>query len=184
MKWERAVGHNVAGFTSKGEAFFRAVGGLAGFIACLCSPVLAVTASGAEATDGDLGAFRRQINKIQYEESAEKRRVDQDERLIRQLEAEIEQLQTQHALLTHKANALTVTSEKLKADTAQLQDSQKQLTAGIGDEQFGSAMSRWLGSHQFTWNGAVAGSFIYDRANNTNTFALTFEPLVIYRLND
>jgi hypothetical protein len=41
-----------------------------------------------------------------------------------------------------------------------------------------------LGTHQFTWNGAVAGDFIYDRGNNTNTFALTVQPLVIYRLND
>jgi len=45
-------------------------------------------------------------------------------------------------------------------------------------------MTHYLGSHEFTWHGTVAGDFIYDRGNNINTFALTFEPLVIYRLND
>jgi TolA-binding protein len=153
-------------------------------ILALLLPVLSgVAAAGdtaVERTDG----IEQQLNQIKTNESAEQSRVDQDERAIRQLEQQLEQLKHQHAALVRQADTLEITSDKLKADTAQLQDTQKQLATGIGDEQFGSAMSRWLGSHQFTWNGAVAGSFIYDRGNNTNTFALTFEPLVIYRLND
>ena len=178
------MGHDFSGTTSRFAVFLQPIGGLAGFILCLCILALGLTASAADITDSDLGAVQQQIDKIKHEESAERRRVDQDEQLMRQLERELEQLQTQHTVLTRQADALTVTSEKLKADTVQLQSTQKQLASGLNDEQFGSAMNRWLGSHQFTWNGAVAGDFIYDRGNNTNTFSLVFEPLVIYRLND
>ena len=45
-------------------------------------------------------------------------------------------------------------------------------------------MSRYLGTHQFTFAGAAAGSFIYDRASSENTFSLQFEPIALYRLND
>jgi hypothetical protein len=167
--------------------FLRPTGSIAALMLALfslCIPALGAVASAADVTGADLSAMREQINKIKNEESAEKRRVVQDEQLIRRLERQLEQLQSQHTVLSHEADALRVSSEKLKAATAQLQDLQKQIVAGPNDEQFGSAMNRYLGSHQFTWNGAVAGSFIYSRGNNTNTFALTFEPLVIYRLND
>src|SRR5215471_9427969 len=149
-----------------------------------CIPDLGRVAAAADITGADLSVIQQQVKKIKNDESAERQRVDQDEQLIRRLERELEQLKSQHTSLTHQADVLTVTSDKLKAETTQLQDLQKQIAAGPNDEQFGSAMNRWLGSHQFTWNGAVAGDFIYDRGNNTNTFALTFEPLVIYRLND
>ena len=45
-------------------------------------------------------------------------------------------------------------------------------------------MSRHLGTHQFTFAGAAAGSFIYDRHTSQNTFSLAFEPIALYRLND
>jgi hypothetical protein len=128
--------------------------------------------------------IQQQLNKIKSDESSERRRVEKDEYLIQQLEQQLQQLRSRDVTLSHQTHALEVTNDKLKADTAQLQDSDKHLAASLGDEQFGSAMNRWLGSHQFTWNGAVGGDFIYDRGNNTNTFSLVFEPLVIYRLND
>jgi len=130
------------------------------------------------------GPIQQQLNQIKTDESIQRKQVDQDERAIQRLEEQLQQLESQHASLVHQADTLEITSNKLKADTAQLQDTQKQLAAGLNYEQFGSAMNQWLGSHQFTWNGAVGGDFIYDHGNNTNTFALTFEPLVIYRLND
>ena len=142
--------------------------------------IAAAADSAAEPTD----RIEQQLKQIKAHESSEQSRVDQDERAIRQLEQQLQQLKDQHSVLVHQAEMLNITNDKLKADTTQLQDSQKELAAGVGDEQFGSAMSRWLGSHQFTWNGAVAGDFIYDRGNDTNTFTLAFEPLVIYRLND
>src|SRR4029077_5035457 len=92
-------------------------------------------------------------------------------------------LESQNAALKSQSSALVVTNDKLKADTTQqIQEIQDRLK--VTDVQFGTLMGRYLGTHQFTLNGAVAGSFIYDRGNNTNTFALTFEPLLIYRLND
>ena len=133
----------------------------------------------------DLQSIRRQIHKIKSEESAQRQRVERDERLIRQLDQQLERLESQNVSLANQSRTLQVTNDKLKADTAQqLQDIQGQLSKGPAAGQFGSWMNSYLGSHQFTWNGAVAGSFIYDRGNNVNTFALTFEPLLIYRLND
>jgi hypothetical protein len=134
-------------------------------------------ASAADGTDREsLGEIRQQINEIKAHESAEQRRVEQDELLIRKLERQLRDLESQ-------SQALVVTHDKLRADTSQqFQNIQERLR--VTDAQFGTLMDRYLGSHQFTWNGAVAGSFIYDRGNNTNTFALTFEPLLIYRLND
>jgi hypothetical protein len=164
--------------------FLRTIGGATGLILSFYLPVLGRAAWAVDLGDTDLGAVQQQIDKIKHVESAERRRVDQDEQLIRQLERQVEQLKSQRVVLSRQADALEVSSEKLKADTAQLQDLQKQIATSPNDEQFGSAMNRWLGTHQFTWNGAVAGDFIYDRGNNTNTFALAFEPLVIYRLND
>jgi hypothetical protein len=145
-------------------------------------------ASAADSAGADnLHGIRQQINEIKAQEYEERRRVerrvDQDELLIRTLEQQLQRLESQNAALKSQSQALVVTNDKLKADTTQeIQDIQERLK--VTDVQFGSLMGRYLGTHQFTWNGAVAGSFIYDRGNNTNTFALTFEPLLIYRLND
>jgi hypothetical protein len=151
----------------------------------LSVPVLSGIVAAADSGVDSLRAIQQQINQIKTDESAERRRADQDERSIRGLEQELQQVKSRNAALASHSQALEVTNGKLRADTAQrLENIQEQLAKGVTDEQFGSAISRYLGSHKFTWNGAVAGSFIYDRGNNINTFALTFEPLVIYRLND
>jgi hypothetical protein len=161
----------------------RQSGTLAAFLIAVSLQVLSLTAA-ANDSGVDTDAIQQQVNQIKNDESNQRERVKQDERAIQLLEEQLQQLRSQNAALVRQADTLEVSSQKLKADTAQLQDTQKQLQAGMNDEQFGSAMSRYLGSHQFTWNGAVAGDFIYDRGNNTNTFTLAFEPLVIYRLND
>jgi hypothetical protein len=159
----------------------RALGAL---ILALWMPVSAGIATAGDTAADPMDKLQRQLTQVKANASEERSRVDQDERAIRRLEQQLQALKSQHAALIHQANTLEVTSDKLKADTVQLQSTQQKLAEGLNDEQFGSAMNRYLGSHQFTWNGAVAGDFIYDRGNNTNTFALTFEPLVIYRLND
>jgi TolA-binding protein len=160
------------------------VGPITIFLLSLCIPALRGAASAEDTAGADLRAIQQEINNIKKHESAERQRVDQDERTIQTLEQQLRQLELRNAALAHQADALEVTSQQLKQDRQQLKDLQQQLATRVTDEQFGSLMNRYLGSHQFTWNGAVAGSFIYDRGNNTNTFALTFEPLVIYRLND
>jgi hypothetical protein len=168
-----------SGFCTKHR--WRALGAL---ILALWLPVSGGIAAAGDTTADPTDTIERQLTQVKANESAERRRVDQDERAIRQLEQQLEELESQHTALVHQADTLQVTSDKLKATTAELQVTQNQLSEGLSDEQFGSAMNHWLGSHQFTWNGAVAGDFIYDRGNNTNTFALAFQPLVIYRLND
>jgi hypothetical protein len=119
--------------------------------------------------------IQRQINQVEANESSERRRANEDERLIRKLEQELQRLEARDAALASHNQTLEVTTNKLRDDTAQrLQTIQDRLAKGVTDEEFGSAISRYLGSHKFTWNGAVAGSFIYDHRNSINTFALTF----------
>jgi hypothetical protein len=158
------------------------------FVLSLCVPALGETPSAGEAGGVDLRAIQQEINTIKKhqaaERQAEQQRVDQDERTIQTLEQRLQQLESRNAALAHQAQVIELTSAQLKQNSQNLHDLQQELTQRPTEEQFGSLMNRYLGSHQFTWNGAVAGSVIYDRANNTNTFALTFEPLVIYRLND
>ncbi|HJU28183.1 MAG TPA: hypothetical protein VJ718_03375, partial [Candidatus Binataceae bacterium] len=163
----------------------RRVGTLAAALALalLALPGASRAEDGASASD--LQSIRQQIDKIKYDEAAQRERVESDEALIRRLDQQLERLQSQNASLVSQSRALQATNANLKADTdAQLRDIQERLAKGPGAGQFGSWMDAYLGTHQFTWNGAVAGSFVYDRGNNVNTFALTFEPLVIYRLND
>jgi septal ring factor EnvC (AmiA/AmiB activator) len=117
----------------------------------ICIPALSEVSSAAESAGADtFRTIQQQLNKIKSDESAERRRVEKDEHLIQELEQQIQQLQSRDVTLSRQAQALEVSNDKLKADTTQLQDSQKQLAAGLNDEQFGSAMNRWLGSHQFT----------------------------------
>src|SRR2546429_139628 len=91
----------------------------AAIVLALMLPFSSVS-SAADEPGVDGGEVQRQLNQIKTDESRQRERVEQDEQLIRQLERELDQLQSQHVALTHKADALTVTSEKLKADTAQL----------------------------------------------------------------
>jgi hypothetical protein len=164
--------------------FLQQRGRIAAFMLSFCIAAGGPPASAADMTGTDLGSMRQQINKIKHDESAERHRVEQDELLIRQLEQQMKQMESREAAIAAHTHALQITDQKLKDTNERVQTLQDQLTKGVADEQFGSAMNRWLGSHQFTWNGAVGGDFIYDRGNNTNTFSLIFEPLVIYRLND
>jgi hypothetical protein len=157
-----------------------------GKVTALIALLVPIASGNAIANDSGFDAARiqQQVDQIKNDESNQEDRVKQDERAMQLLEEQLQQLRSQNSALVRQADTLEISSDKLKADTAQLQDTQKQMQAGLSDEQFGSAMNRYLGSHQFTWNGAISGSFIYDRGNNTNTFALAFQPLVIYRLND
>jgi hypothetical protein len=151
-----------------------------------CVPARTDVATAADSDSaGSLRGIRQQIKAIKTDESAERVRFEKDELVIQRLEQELRHLESQNAELTSQSRALAVTNGELKADTTQqLQELHEQVAKGSTDAQFDSWISRYLGTHQFTWNGTVAGSFIYDRGNNTNTFALTFEPLLIYRLND
>jgi hypothetical protein len=145
----------------------------------------AAAASAADSPPKDLELIQSQINKIKRDEVAERNRVNIDEQVIRQLEQQLKAITVRDADLVNKDQQLELSDTQLKAQTEQqIQEVKAQLTQGESVSEFGSEFGRYLGSHQFTWNGAVAGDFIYDRGNSTNTFALNVQPLVIYRLND
>ena len=111
--------------------------------------------------------------------------MNSDEQTIEQLEQQLRGLTARDATLIRHDKELELNNAELKADTNQrIQTFQEQLARGVSPTQFDSAIDRYLGAHQFTWNGAIGGDFIYDRGNNTNTFALNVQPLVIYRLNN
>ena len=148
-------------------------------------PIGVVAGSPADSPASNLKLIQSQINKIKSDEAAERNRVNSDEQTIQQLEQQLKAITARDAELVNKDQQLELSDTQLKAQTEQqIQEVKEQVDKGVSQSEFASDFGRYLGSHQFTWNGAVAGDFIYDRGNHTNTFALTVQPLVIYRLND
>ena len=137
-------------------------------------------------SDADLAVIQRQLHDLRAEAARERSRVESDEKLIENLKQRLEKLDVRNQAIEQTSQQLKNNDLQLKETTAQqIQGLQSQLAgANISPLQFDSFMSRYLGQHQFTFAGAAAGDFIYDRQTNQNTFALVFEPLVLYRLND
>ncbi len=137
---------------------------------------VAVGSRVAEAADSaELQQIKREIQNIKADERRERER---DEKLIGDLEKKVEQLETQN-------HQLQQSSEKLQTQTSQqYQQLQEQISTSPTASQFARSFADYLGTHQFTLTGAVAGDFIYDRQTATNTFALDFEPIVLYRVTD
>lgn len=158
----------------------------------ICEFILAITIlwpsllSAADSGDApDLPQLQSQLVRLKSETSRERQRMEEDEKVIRDLE--------------HRLNALDAhnqeqdrTSQRLQASQLMLKDSvardddllRHQVASSVSSSQFDTWMSRYLGQHQFTLNGAVGGDFIYDRQTSQNTFSVLFEPLILYRLND
>ena len=133
----------------------------------------------------DLVQFRQEIETLKGSEAAERRRVEQDEKHIQQLEDQLRRIETQNQKLGNATSTLEIDETKLKGETDQrLQNLQTQVAQKASQTDFQSEMSRYLGTHQFTLTGAAAGAFIYDKQTAQNTFSLEFEPLFLYRLND
>jgi hypothetical protein len=162
------------------------VGTFVGLLVVFELAVFLPSIAGAAAVSPDnLELIQTQIDRIERNETAERSRVNNDEQVIRQLEQQLQTIKARDATLVNQDQQLELSNTQLKAQTEQqIQQVKSQLAEGIPPSQFGSAIDRYLGTHQFTWNGAVGGDFIYDRGNNTNTFALNVQPLVIYRLNN
>ena len=133
----------------------------------------------------DLQRLRREIKQLQSDETAQRRRMDQNEQLIKELETQLRQVESQNQKLNNAAQQLVSSDAKLKSETNErLEQFQAQLGTDASPGGFSEAMSRYLGTHQFTFVGAAAGDFIYDRNTSQNTFSLQFEPIALYRLND
>jgi len=128
-----------------------------------------------DSDSSELRQIRREIQKIKADED---RQRQFDENLIGELEHKVEALED-------KNRQIQKTSEKLQTQSSQqFQELHKQISAGPSPSEFARTFRDYLGTHQFTLAGAVAGDFIYDRQTATNTFALDFEPIVLYRVND
>jgi hypothetical protein len=133
----------------------------------------------------DLLRLRGEIKQLQSDQTAQRRRMDQNEQLIKELESQLRQVEAQNQKLNGAAQQLVASDAKLKSETTErLEQFQAQLTNDASPGGFSEAMSRYLGTHQFTFAGAAAGSFIYDRDTSHNTFSLLFEPIALYHLND
>ena len=133
----------------------------------------------------DLLRLRGEIKQLQSDQTAQRHRIDQSEQLIQQLEGQLRQVEAQNQKLNGAAQQLVASDAKLKSETTErLEQFQAQLTNDASPGGFSEAMSRYLGTHQFTFAGAAAGSFIYDRDTSHNTFSLLFEPIALYHLND
>jgi hypothetical protein len=144
-----------------------------------------LTAGAADVAPVNLKMIQGQISKIKSDEAAERERVNRDEQVIQQLEQQLRAISARDTDLVNKDQQLELSDTQLKAQAEQqIQDVRAQIAKVDSPSEFGSEFGRYLGSHQFTWNGAVGGDFIYNRGSNTNTFALNVQPLVIYRLND
>jgi hypothetical protein len=111
--------------------------------------------------------------------------VERDAKLIQDLEHRLGEIEAQNRKLDHATQEVEISNAKLRSETTeQLQELQNQVATTGSSADFSSAMSRYLGTHQFTFAGAAAGDFIYDRNTAQNTFSLQFEPIALYRLND
>ncbi len=150
--------------------------------------LITVGARSGSAADGgatNLLQISQQLQRLKAYETAEERRIDSDEQLIQELEGRLEQVDARDRGLATTTQQLTTTNNQIKEQTAQkLQTLQSRLDSGTETSVFDSAMGRYFGQHQFTFAGAAAGAFIYDRQSAQNSFAFVFEPLVLYKLND
>lgn len=115
-----------------------------------------------------------------------------DHKVIQKLQQELDQVRSQDNEIRTSNQQLQTTTQKLQTSNQQLQTKtdtelkqlQDQVAEGPSQRQFAQGLSRYWGEHQFTLTGAAAGDFVADHQNGQNTFSLTFEPLMLYRMND
>jgi hypothetical protein len=146
-----------------------------------CRPAL------ADDTDrpATLVQMRQQIEAIENNAAAARRRAKKDEEEIERLQRELQKIEAHDAQLTGTTEVLKTSNAQLKAQTdQQIQTLQQDLAHGVSAAQFDDAMSRFLGTHQFTVAGDAAGGFFYDKKTAQNTFSLQFQPIILYRMND
>lgn len=135
----------------------------------------------AFAEDQDLKRIKREIRNIQIDEERQRRR---DEKLIEELQEKVSDLEHRNQRLEKSTQTLQTTSAQLQAQSSEQLAHIPDGSGSSSSSEFAQEFENYLGEHQFTLVGAAAGSFIYDRQNSTNTFALLFEPIILYRVND
>src|SRR6266851_5100121 len=115
-----------------------------------------------------------------------------DRKLIEKLEQKLDQVESQDSQVRTTNQQLQTTTQQLQNSHQQLQtktdEELKQIQAQVAAGPSQSQIARWLGGywglHQFTIAGGAAIDYIYDHKLGQNTFALTFEPITLFRVND
>lgn len=152
----------------------------------------ATIAAAPRALADDAEAQAKALKEVQRELRQLRADRARDRKVIEKLEQELDQVRSQDNEIRTTNQQLQTTTQKLQTSNQQLQTKtddelkqiQDQVAEGPSERQIAKALGGYWGTHQFTLTGAAAGDFVYDRQNGQNTFALVFEPLMLYRLND
>jgi hypothetical protein len=140
----------------------------------------------------DAEAQAKALKQVERELRQLRRDRARDRKVIEKLQDELDQVRTQDNEIRTSNQQLQTTTQKLQTSNQQLQAKtdtelkqlQDQVAAGPSQRQIAQALGGYWGTHKFTLTGAAAGNFVYDKQNGQNTFALTFEPMMLYRMND
>ena len=114
-----------------------------------------------------------------------RREIQEIKREIQRLQQRVDELEQQNSRLQHTNAEIKAANQQLQTSTKQqIASLQSQVTTSSSPTSFAEAVNRYLGNYRFTLVGGAAGGFIYNRQSNINTYNLTFEPIILYRLND
>lgn len=142
-------------------------------------------ADDSEAQAKALKQVERELRQLRADRARDRKLIERLEQKLDQVQAQDGQIRTTNQQLQTSTQQLQNSNQQLQSKTdEQLKQLQNEVAQGPSPRQFAKALGGYWGTHQFTLTGAAAGDFVYDRQNGQNTFALTFEPLMLYRPND
>jgi hypothetical protein len=130
----------------------------------------------ADPDDSDVRKLKEEIQRLKAENEANRKKMEEFEHKLEQIETKSEQKQKE--------------LEQLQTKT---EEKQKELSAEIAKGPPASAFDRYLGTHTFTVAGAAGGQFIFDQQPaaiddihnaSQNSFFFDWEPLILYRPTD
>ena len=117
--------------------------------------------------------------------SRREREIEEIRSEMRRLERRVEQLENENSDLKKSNTELKADTQKIQSTTSQqIEALQSKVAIQSSPASFVDALDRYLGRYRFTLVGGAAGSFIYDRQSNINTFALDVEPIILWQLSD
>ena len=172
--------------TKAGAGFLTTIALAAGVLAM----VMVMAAPKALADDADAQAkalkqVERELRQLRADRARDRKLIEKLEQKLDQVESQSSQVRTTNEQLQTTTKQLQTSNQQLQTKTdEELKQIQAQVAEGPSPNQFAKALGGYWGTHQFTLTGAAAGDFVYDRQAGQNTFALVFEPIMLYRLND
>lgn len=113
------------------------------------------------------------------------REIQEIRQEIEHLEQKVDQLQKEDQQLQKTNTELKAKDSQLETNTnQQIQTLQSNVASATSPESFAESMNQYLGRYRFTIAGGVAGSFIYDRQSEINTFNIAMEPILLWQISD